>query len=92
MTYKIDVRFRKKADFSNKEKDKIIDALPGRYKVDRESLNDMSDGDFHTFEFLNEKPAANFAKRVLANAGAILDVKPGFQFGTEPPRKKNASS
>lgn len=87
MTYKIEVRFRKSADFSNKAKDKIIGALPGRYKVDRETLNDMSTGDFHTFEFKNEQPAANFAKRVLANAGDVLDVKPGFQFGAAQKKK-----
>jgi len=82
MTFKIEVRFRKPVDFSNRGKDKIIEALPGRYKVDRETLNDMSTGVFHTFEFENEQPAANFAKRVLASGGDILDVKPSFQFGT----------
>jgi hypothetical protein len=87
MSYKIDVCFRKPVDFSNKCKDTIIDALPGRYKVGRESLNDMSNGNYHTFEFENERPAANFAKKLLARAGEVLDVRPDFEFSTEKKKK-----
>lgn len=87
MSYKVDVSFRKPVDFSNMFKDTIIGALPGRYKVGREELNSMSDGSYRSFEFENEQPAANFAKKLLSQAGGVLDIRPGFQFNADKNKK-----
>lgn len=78
MTYTVTISIRNNRDYSNISKDIIIYALPGPYKVSHSDLDDLDKGGSHTFSFMNEAPAANFAKKIFLQFNAKFDVRTNF--------------
>ena len=73
--YVVRVKFKKNRYFSNQNKHIIIDCLPGKYKVDFETLNDMNNLRTHSFQFSKKEIAENFAVRLFKVANTICDIE-----------------
>jgi hypothetical protein len=79
MTYSVIVKFRKNNDYSNANKNILIDLLQGSYKVPQEELNDMDQEKSHTFAFDKLEPAKNFASNIFFLHNKLFDVTTDFQ-------------
>ena len=78
-SYCVYVKFRVAADVSALNKDKIIWALPGTYKVSRIELQDMDTArTYREFPFADLTTAKNFANRLFESANDVLDIKTNF--------------
>ena len=78
MTKSVTIKFKKPRDYSNENKDKIISALPGPYKVSRDALDDMNKSGTHEFNFKNVEVASKFAMEIFSNENSIFDVETNF--------------
>jgi len=75
MNYVVNVNFRSNRDFSTKNKQLIIDALGGKYKVPLSSLNDMDGKNVRTFSFPTKELADNFAHRIFLTGSHIFNIE-----------------
>ena len=75
MSCDVAIKFRKNADYSNENKNKLIFLLPGRYKVSQEDLNGMDQLKIHIFKFDNLESAKNFVSKVFLANNNIFDVQ-----------------
>lgn len=73
--YSVEVNFKNNRDFSNDNKMEIINALPGIYKTDFDSLNDMNNKKVRSFDFPKKEIADKFAQRLFANNNKIFNIE-----------------
>ncbi|MDY0121282.1 MAG: hypothetical protein RBR54_05000 [Sulfurimonas sp.] len=73
--YSVKVNFKNNRDFSNDNKMEIINALPGTYKENFDSLNDMNNKKVRSFDFPKKEIADNFAKRLFKDNNKIFNIE-----------------
>ncbi len=81
MTFDVTISFVSNLDYSNTNKNSIIEALPPKNKVNQESLNDMNKLGSHTFTFPKQETAANFANKLFVGHSEILNIQTNFKLG-----------
>lgn len=75
----VSVKFRENRFYSNENKNIIIRALQGAYKVNQEALDDMHKCGVHHFEFNSVDAATNFAKHLFNGHNLVFDVTTDFK-------------